>query len=216
MMIRAAMSHRVLYTFAALFLCSGILLADSVSYTEDGIDFELTVDDLGGTVNVMLTMDTTNYTGDSTDALHATGFKIFGSDLSASASLTDAPGATTDWFLKAGGANANTTHPANDTTDGNSGFITIIFDDMYGPAMDGSTYTFKVTYTTATNPIDEWSLKGITVATSGNKDGDKSMQWSSGGLEPDDEDDTPVPEPGLLLLLGLGGTAILARRRRAV
>ena len=188
-------------------------LADVVNYTEDGIDFTLDVDDsTAGMVTAVLTMKTTNYVGNATDALHATGFKIFSSDQVANATLVAAPGPETDWFLKAGGAIDTTVHPSNNTTAPNAGFVTIIFDDPLGPAMDGSTYTFEVKFNNAPAVIDEWSLKGITVLA-----GDSSMksqQWSSGPLTPGPGGPGGVPEPAAVLLFALGAIAIASRRRR--
>jgi len=175
--------------------------ADSVSYFDQGVTFNLDVT----TTATMVTADLEVITDSNTDYLQTVTIKIFNSFLTP-ASVTGPVGHT--WGFLDGSRSGG----SGNITNMGTGFVSIDDTDAMdsGPPMDGSTYDFQWKWNTMVAPIAEWSIKAWTAEiNNGSFDMNKSRQWSSGELQ--------VPEPGVAVLLGiaLGAFALRRLRRRS-
>ena len=184
---------RAITAVLSVCLLAGIASADTVSWTDQGVTFDLTVNDLGAMVTATLDVqsDTTG------DFLKYVGFKIFSGDPPAfqDGALTAHPGGYT--FI------AGSRNGGDGSIQGTgTGFVGADHSGN-GPAMDGTKYSFHFKWNTTVDPFDGgYSIKAWTALANGRK----SRQWSSGPLE-------QIPEPAALLLIACGAAFAVRRRR---
>ncbi len=230
MMLSLSSRTRRLFCFFTVTLALGTLgmfaprSADALSFgtvTFMGIDFDLNIDETSfGIYDINLEVDTTGWTGDSTDLLHAVSVKPTSGPLDISKVVSDPPPAGT-WELLAGQSNANTIIfdknkkcCTNNMVGGNkknglvseSGWYTEAFTTEGGLVLDGTTYTFDWTIDYGETDLfsagDEIGLKAIFVKA--NDPGQFSTQMS----------ETAVPIPGTFLLFGASFAGFVAWRVR--
>ena len=172
-------------------------------YSDQGVAFELTVNDTGAMVTATLEI-----TSDGTaEFLKYAGLKLFSGNPPAftTGMLTASPAAGYTFINGARSGASNGGLGAINSV--NSGFVGA--DNAgAGPSMlpAGTVFTFAFKWNTAIAPLVNPSIKMWTAEA----DGTKSRQWSSGRLTPGDG----VPEPASLVLLGVGALYV-ARRKRA-
>ena len=174
------------------------------------------VTDLGGGVfeyEVTFGIDTTGYTGDSTDFIHAVSFKSVVSSFTDLA-LTSAPGGVGTWHLVSSGLDADGCKLGGELA---ACAESTSFGTPVSPAGQFFwVFTFKSTDAT---PGPTGHIKFLYVADELDKKGDFKKTGGLGSfdvpLQPPDEENPPVPEPATLALFGMALAASAGRYVRA-
>jgi hypothetical protein len=175
------------------------------------VSLDITTSDGGATYDVILTLDSTNYTG-SQDSIVQAGFKAFDGITDADVTLVSvtSPGSYTDPVLSAINAAGYCEGP------GDPGFVCTKAIDPVNIVDNPGEYvfTFEVNGANATL-LSEWSIKFqyCDAGTYDGGDGDCNGHLISEPGTPGDGG-TPVPEPSAALVFGAGLLVAAPRLRR--
>ena len=191
--------------------------ADSVTYTDQNVKFDLDVVTGGGMVTA--TLKVTSILQDSPiDFMKTVSIKIFSSYIAPT--FPTAPAGST-WTAVAGAriGNSNGGQGQIQNSGANSGFASADANNV-GPSLaTGNMHTWVFKFTTNAALLSDWSIKAWS-ADSPNP-GTKSRQWSSGGLTPTASNPGPgpgpgqqIPEPATALLLCVAAAGLGLRRAR--
>lgn len=188
----------------ALALAPTLAQAAVFTGTDQGVDISLEEMIVDSTLNLWLTLSTSEYNGPG-DYLHGISVKATNQLEASDITVVDPPNPDADWTTSLGHITNNTTGPdGNVLGSGEGWFSTIYTASNFGIGVPDSSFSFHYAIDiTGLSVLSDPSVKIIYV----DDQGYKANGLTSTTL-------APVPEPGTLLLLGSGLVSMGATARR--